>query len=323
MLPTVTALGIEKLLFASKKKTCLVVNFHGVRSKTQTTINNRHLPVAEFEKTIAYFAKNFEIVPLSALMDMRRSGKLPKQKTIALTFDDGYLNNFESALQILKKYKVPSTFYIISNCLDDKNFMAWPDALDLYYYLKGETVKINDHVFEAPQFVSSKNGMHLGDYIKTLGAETVTTVASIVSNKNDWNESKHKLSELLQLVTAEQLKQYATEPLLEIGSHSHSHYCMQYLSDATALSEFSTSKKIIENCIGKPVTSFAFPDGSYTKRSLELCTEAGYKDICAVSYKHADDFENKDLVARFTISNSTTHESNILRMAQQFDTFGF
>lgn len=323
VLPGIAVLGLEKLLLASKKKTCLVVNFHGVRSKTQTTINNRHLPVAEFEKTIAYFSKNFNIVPLSALMDMRRSGNLPKQKTIALTFDDGYLNNFETALPILKKYNVPATYYIISKCLQDPQFLAWPDALDLYYHLKGGTVTLNNQTFAAPQFRNAANNMPLADYLKTLGADTVTVVATIVGSKHDTENKRQQLSELLQLVTADQLKQYSTEPLLEIGSHSHAHYCMEYLSDNVALEEFLSSKKLLETCIGKPVSSFAFPDGSYTKRSLELCKEAGYKDICAVNYKHGDDSVNKDLVARFTISNSTTHESNILRMAQEFDKFGF
>lgn len=321
-LPTAMALGIDKLLLARKKNSLLVVNFHGVRSKTHTTINNRHIPVAEFEKIIVYLAKNFSIVPLSELMRLKQTGTVPDQKTLALTFDDGYLNNFENALPILKKHQVPATFYVISAGLQDDTFMAWPDALDLYLrYNHQQHIQLNQHTFLAPDFKTANDELALAEYLKTLGADTPQQVDDWIKNKPELHKKRKEHAELLQLVTATQLKHYANEPLLEIGSHSHSHLCMAYISEAAAIEEFTRSKALLEACIEKPVQTFAFPDGSYQPQSIDLALKCGYTTICAVTYKTPSDYHHPNLVRRFTISNSTTFESNILRLAKDFDAF--
>ena len=83
------------------------------------------------------------------------------------------------------------------------------------------------------------------------------------------------------------------------------------------------SKKIIEAATGKEVISLAFPDGSYSKNTLDIAFSLGYKNLVAVEYKFNENNSVKGLLSRFTISNSTTVESNMLRLAMHYDKYAF
>jgi len=98
---------------------------------------------------------------------------------------------------------------------------------------------------------------------------------------------------------------------------------MEVLDRQTAENQLKQSKEIIEKKIGKKVISFAFPDGSYKKATVELAKEAGYKNIVAVEYRYNENNNNPNLLARFTVSNSSTYECNAIRLAKQFGSYGF
>lgn len=68
----------------------------------------------------------------------------------------------------------------------------------------------------------------------------------------------------------------------EIGSHTLSHANLTYLSDHELQTELSESKKILEDCTGKPVTSLSFPFGRISRRVWEAAKKIGF--TAATSY---------------------------------------
>ncbi len=57
----------------------------------------------------------YNVIPLESLAALVRDKKPIPPKTIAITFDDGYKNNYTNAFPILKKYKIPATIFLIVN----------------------------------------------------------------------------------------------------------------------------------------------------------------------------------------------------------------
>jgi peptidoglycan/xylan/chitin deacetylase (PgdA/CDA1 family) len=89
---------------------------------------------AAFDAQMAYLAQEgYHPIRLSDLSDYLLNGKPLPTKPIVLTFDDGYADNYENALPILKKYKFPATFFIIAQFADDKRpgYMNWDQIEDL------------------------------------------------------------------------------------------------------------------------------------------------------------------------------------------------
>jgi hypothetical protein len=62
----------------------------------------------------------------------------------------------------------------------------------------------------------------------------------------------------------------------EIGSHTMSHADLTLLRSSDVERELRDSKKILEDIIGKPVTSLSFPFGSWNKRVWEIAQSVGY-----------------------------------------------
>jgi peptidoglycan/xylan/chitin deacetylase (PgdA/CDA1 family) len=71
---------------------------------------------------------------------------------------------------------------------------------------------------------------------------------------------------------------------VEIGSHSLTHPYLTRLAKHDLDEELNTSKSILEDELGKPVTSFAYPYGDYDRRVVDAVVEAGY--ACAFTTRH-------------------------------------
>lgn len=77
-----------------------------------------------FEAQLAYLQEQgYKMVTLEELSD-RLSKGLSVEKYVALTFDDGYKNNYEIALPILQKYHAKGTFFCINNDVGKKYNMT-------------------------------------------------------------------------------------------------------------------------------------------------------------------------------------------------------
>lgn len=323
VLPLSLTFKLDKLLLGKAKKNCCIVNFHGVRKNNNDVFNNRHIPVTEFERIIIYLKRNFNIVSLEEIFEIHRQKRKVSRKTIAITFDDGYENNFDIALPILKKHQTPATYYIISKGLEVDRYLAWPDVIDIMKKYHREDLVVNEFVFKSPTFYCEELKTYLGDYLKTCGVNTEVIAYQILKKNNYHLTELEKSPELLLLISGANLPNFKNESLIEFGSHSHSHLNMEFLPKEVATFELKKSKELIENKIGKKVISFAFPDGSYTPETLELAKDIGYKNLVAVDYRHNENNQDANLLSRYTISNSTTYESNVLRFAKDFDKFGF
>jgi len=322
-LPLALNFRFDSILLSTSKKNACIINFHGVRKTNFDSLNNRHMHVDEFEKMIMYLQKKYEIVSLNKIFQIHRENIKPSKKTIALTFDDGYLNNFEVALPVLKKFNVPATFFLITKSLTSEKYLAWPDIIDIIIKKHDGEITIEGNTFRAPFFFNKDLNLKLPQYLKTLGIKTESLVQDLYNSYRKLFEDSTIPMEVLELIDNNKIQKYVNEPLLEFGSHSHSHFNFEYLVNNQVEKEFSLSKGILEKVSGREITSIAFPDGSYTPETVESAKKIGYKNIVAVEYKFDEENRNPNLLSRFTISNSTTYESNALRLAKQFDDFGF
>ena len=319
----VKTLKLHKFILSKSKNNYLIVNFHGVTDLKGHRFNNRHLDVGDFEKMLDYLKANFNIVKLSEIFEMHEKKVIPSKKTIALTFDDGYLNNFETALPVLKSKNIPATFYVISKGLIDSGFYVWPDIVELTQKFAKEDLVLDKHVFKYPEYFCAELNVGIIDFLRGKGKDRMVYIKEISEKYPFWKDAVKNYPQLIELTRKEVLKKYANETLLEIGSHSHSHFNLEHLSDEDCELELKESYKIIEECTGKKPVSIAFPDGSYNKQTLEIAFKTGYKNLVAVDYLFNENNSVKGLLSRFTISNSTTPESNLIRLARQFDKFGF
>lgn len=72
-----------------------------------------------FERQVRYLAKHYVVMPLEEAVACLRSGKPLPRNAVAITFDDGYHDNY-TAFEILRAHGACATFFLTSNCIDDR-----------------------------------------------------------------------------------------------------------------------------------------------------------------------------------------------------------
>ena len=109
-----------------------ILCYHGVtKYKNYGVVNfsKKHISKNEFYQQIKYIKKNFNILSIEEIYTHILK-KIPfKKNSVSITFDDGFKNNFDVAVPILKKFQVPAIFYICPQIIE-KQEMFWVDKIE-------------------------------------------------------------------------------------------------------------------------------------------------------------------------------------------------
>ena len=92
---------------------------------------------------------------------------------------------------------------------------------------------------------------------------------------------------------------------IEIGAHSVTHRALDVLSPTEARNEIANSKSVIEQELGSPVRSFAYPFGHQNSRTRQLVREAGFSSACAVKYAMSTSEDDPFALARQIVRPGT------------------
>lgn len=116
-------------------------------------MNNLLIPEKQFEEQIKWLKdNNFTPMLLSDVVQSFKTGKVPK-RPVAITFDDGYFDNYTDAYRILKKYDMIATFFVVTDYIGkDSMYMN----LDNLKEMKSNGMAIENHTSD-----------HLRLYFKT------------------------------------------------------------------------------------------------------------------------------------------------------------
>ena len=87
---------------------------------------------SQFEKNIVYLLDHgYTVIPLSALIEYQNGTRALPQKSVILTFDDGYASNYNLIFPILKRYNVPATIFVTVSTMDDFGKMTWDQMREM------------------------------------------------------------------------------------------------------------------------------------------------------------------------------------------------
>jgi peptidoglycan/xylan/chitin deacetylase (PgdA/CDA1 family) len=84
---------------------------------------------ADFERQMRHLAEEgYTAVTLAALVDHMTAGRPLPPKPVVITFDDGYADNYATALPILKKYGLRATVFVVTDFLGEETYMTWDEV---------------------------------------------------------------------------------------------------------------------------------------------------------------------------------------------------
>ena len=127
-----------------------VLMYHSVYSyahpKDRITVS-----VETFNRQMEFLKRNkYNVIPLEELPNFLKRKKIP-YKTIAITFDDGYEDNYLYAFPILKNYNIPATIFLIVNYIDEPNHL---NRLQIYEMKNCGLIAFGSHTLNHHNLVS-------------------------------------------------------------------------------------------------------------------------------------------------------------------------
>jgi peptidoglycan/xylan/chitin deacetylase (PgdA/CDA1 family) len=296
--------------------------YHGVRVGNKR-INGRHITAWHFEKQLEYFKRSFAIVPLHELCEMKARGISPDRRTIALTFDDGFLNNLTVALPLLEKYKIPATFFICTAGITDSRYAHPTDRVDIIRMSSTSSlIQIGDESFYRRGHVMAgqKSDKHVYHYlINELSYPDWLRMNDSLAAQLD-EKSVAQNSEVYHLMSDQDVKDLANNKLVSLGSHGHQHVNFLTLSREETQFQLLASKNVLEAYV-KPVDAMAFPYGYFNATSIALAKATGYRYLIAGG--HVDPPYDKDVFPRVGVLDGAGFSYTMLMISNGFRRFGF
>ncbi len=220
--------------------------------------------------------KHFEVVSLGDWVKAKEKGEKLPTKACAITFDDGWLDNFEFALPVLKAESTPATLFAVAEKIGTE-FQFWPNIIAMLL-LSGANKTMCKHPFfnqlasQLDNLPKHPNRDQLANIILQLKQFSDKDIFDALAEIN-WQELCAE-KPLPALMDWAQLKAMQDSGLVEIGSHTCTHRRLtNALNTEDLRHEIITSKTILEERLHKPVNLFCFPNGDYNSEALVLVKE--------------------------------------------------
>ncbi len=224
-----------------------------------------------------------EFVSLDSWLDAQRQNKTQPRLAVAVTFDDGWQDNFEHAFPVLKKHNVPATIFLVSQRINTP-WQFWPEqVLDLLINHAHQL----DH--EALQWLSPYLG-EPEENIKHSTPYTILQADSVINRlktlddhtiEKNLEQTRNALPELNQasqnarpLLNRQELDTMLTSGLVTFGAHTRHHYRLNHLANPSDLeNEIVGSHDDLKELGLKPISIFCYPNGDITRKGEQLVEE--------------------------------------------------
>jgi len=270
-----------------------ILSYHRVNNDRDPFF--RAVSVDVFEKQMEYLVSHFHVCSLEEAVERMKSKDIP-DNTIVITLDDGYKDNYLNAFPIFKKLSMPATIFLATDSIGSgrilwhdrvfsafrqtkEHFLAWYESNSKGYPLRTLQEKLFAQK-EVLKFLRSldddKRLFWIDHLVEKLKVEDRKEVPDLMLT---WDEVKL-------------MHNYG----ISFGSHTVTHPILSRLSVDKAQEEIEKSKKSIEEKLGAPVKTFAYPNGSkedFNRVTKNLLKEAGY--ICAVTTVFGTNESDQDL----------------------------
>lgn len=249
----------------------MIVTFHRVLPKEYR--DRYHTPgmvitPEELDWTVGYLKERYTIGRLDDVHTRHEAGERPEKPFLALTFDDGYADNFTYGLPILGRHGVRACFFLTAAYID-RGRSPWYDRI-------GFALNPAPRRTDAERALLARYG--LAEYasapvervlegVKELTPQRRQTLSEVISRGDvpDW----------ARMMTREEILELHQRGH-EIGSHTMTHPILSACSRTDIDWELQGSKNLIQKILGTEITSLAYPNGDQSEAVLNAVEAAGY-----------------------------------------------
>lgn len=270
-----------------------------------------------FKLQMEYLAKKNTVIELDSLVAKVINKESIAANTVAISFDDGWKDNYEYAYPVLKELGLPATIFLATSFINsDKTF--WSDATPC------AVSKMRNTSFDKARITSLAQIHELRDANLEALFTCVTCNDSLVQNsleqliinlKQEPEDTREGFAmgllaeiggkEKDSFLSWEEVREMSNNDI-QFGSHTHTHRPLDELSENEITKEIRESKEELLGNQAAVAGTFCYPEGRYSTDSQRILAELGI--MASLSTDASTDLEEKPaLIGRIGIHDDITN----------------
>ncbi len=251
------------------------------------------------------------------LQDLRTQKPLPK-RSIAITFDDGWYDNYEYAYPILKQENIPASIFLVSDMVGTQKTF-WPERLANWirtsaHYYKNElnsdpkmswlkNIGVNNVVPNNDAYIDIVDGIITTAKQYYTDSELNTLLDNLPIKK--FSQKNNTTPDILGW---NHVNEMLSSGVIEVGSHTRNHIRLNSMTDLQIMKdEIINSKKTIENHVNHKINLFCYPNGDMSSKAKEIVMQH-YSAACSTkrgwNNKISDIYELKRIALHQDVSHN-------------------
>jgi peptidoglycan/xylan/chitin deacetylase (PgdA/CDA1 family) len=274
----------------------IILNYHRV---LQPSAYDEAVPAGmvvrpkTFEKHLRYLRRRYRVVSVEELIELREHNETTGRPLCAITFDDGWRDNYEQALPLLRQYGLPATLFISTGFMGTRKtpwFYRLGDVLHRLAEMSEEqcAMLLSDGPGKLPAGLTG--------WLTNSPSERRRDIERVVEGMKSLPGAQlEALIERLErclgpasqpvngnpaaMLDWEQLREM-THSSFEIGSHGVTHFILTQIPKSAMKAEVAHSKGCIEKQLGRSIGGFSYPNGDYSDEIEALVRATGYRYAC-------------------------------------------
>jgi peptidoglycan/xylan/chitin deacetylase (PgdA/CDA1 family) len=238
------------------------------------------VPVKTFAKQMEILHRFFKVLPLEELVERAAKNDIPPH-AVAITFDDGYQDNYTHAYPILKHFDFPATIFLATGTLDSTPLLWHDRVFDAFRRTKARALALEAEVY--PLTTLPQKHMALQAVLRELRMCTPHAREALMQRVIIQLDVLETCALHAQKLQWQEIEEMARKNIV-FGAHTVTHPILTRMSLAEAVEEILASKATIERHLRVPVRLFAYPNGGYEDMNAAIkrvLKAAGF--LCAVT----------------------------------------
>ena len=309
------------------KKRALVLMYHRV---CEPGIDPWELAVSpdNFEQQLQVLQKKYAVCSIPEIIENLKKGKV-KKNCFALTFDDGYRDNFENARPLLEKYNIPATFFIPTNNLLNGKAFWWdrlqdailktrqlPETLDINFldrkfgFSLGEESILNEEIekmhihWVVPADPPTRRSLLFHKLWAMLQPLPPAQIETHLTRIETWAGKENvPLNTQSEIMNADQVRELASRNLFTVGLHTENHVALSHHSAQIQQQEILKNQMDLNKMVNQTSQVIAYPYGEYNNVTIQVAKELGMQAGFSVEYSPVFSDSNHFNLGRFHVKN--------------------
>jgi peptidoglycan/xylan/chitin deacetylase (PgdA/CDA1 family) len=255
------------VLHRARNPGCVVLHYHRVGTPKDAFPN---LDVANFRAQMAWLTQHCHVIAPEDFRERALNGESnPSRPDVLVTFDDGYRCYYDHAYPILRQHGIRAMNFLCTRFVDDPTLLGWWDRLYLAVRATSKpraALPGTPDAFDLDDAGKKAFLVAAKDYVKRQAEIDKEAKTQLIFRALDIDPATLRAPR--QTMTWDEVRDASA--FTSYGGHTHNHVIVSRLDVQPLDDEIRTCRERIETETGRPIETFAYPNG----RAIDFTEEA-------------------------------------------------